>query len=105
MKNIIQFICIMIKISKKEYFNKMNELDEAHFNSEYYKNFINCYIDVIADLNDILTRHPYIQKKKYKYSIKDYIFIFRTYYYNVITLNYIRPPLMNIMKMYDNFDN
>ena len=30
---------------------------------EYYKNFINCYIDVKADLNDILTRHPYIQKK------------------------------------------
>jgi hypothetical protein len=94
------------ELTKDEFISKMNILDEAHFYSDYYKNFAscvinNCYESCKKNLDNFILKIPdYKNKKSSKYTQYDFINIMKLYYYNNITLKIAKSKsLRNIIKM------
>ena len=95
-------------ISKKDFLTKMNNLDDLHFNSDYYRKFANCIITksykiAKQNLDYFLSQIPEIKyNKPIKYTTNDFIIIMRLYYYIMTTMKIIKSnALTNIIKITD----
>jgi hypothetical protein len=95
-------------ITKKEFLTKMNNLDDEHFNSDYYRKFADCIITksykiAKKNLDYYLSEIPEVKyKKPIKYNTDDFIKIMRLYYYTMTTMKFIKSnALTNIIKLND----
>ena len=95
-------------ITKKEFLTKMNNLDDKHFNSDYFRKFADCIITksykiAKKNLDYYLSEIPEVKyKKPIKYNTDDFIKIMRLYYYTMTTMKFIKSnALTNIIKLND----
>ena len=84
------------EIKKKEFIDKMDKLDESHFYSDYYNKFAsciikNCYKECKKNLDRILLKFPDIKyKKSTLYTVNDFIYIYKQFYYYSITMKIVK---------------